>query len=226
MNPRDVDAVLQRLDAFDRTGGRIIVAVAGPPGSGKSTLAARIVAAINDRDGLGTAALVPMDGYHRDNAELDAMGLRAVKGAPDTFDAAGFVDLVRRVREGAADLRYPTFDRARDCTVPDAAHLPRATPVVVFEGNYLLLRDGAWADLKPLFDLTVMLSVPVDVLRERLVQRWLDHGLSRPDAEARAMGNDIPNAETVIARSAAPDLTLVNTSDDETPHRPQARDHG
>ena len=226
MHIRDADVILQRLDAARRSGGRVLVAVAGPPGSGKSTLAERLVTTINARDGAGTAALLPMDGFHLDNAELDALGLRAVKGAPRTFDAAGFVSLLRDVRAAEGDLHYPLFDRARDSTRPDAGYLAQSTPVIVVEGNYLLLQDGPWADLKPLFDVTVMLSVPFVVLRERLVQRWLDHGLSRPDAEARAGGNDIPNAQTVMTGSAPADLTLENTGDHDAPDAQQARDAG
>jgi len=209
-----LEPVMQRVDAMRAGDGRVLVGIAGAPGSGKSTVADQLVAALRDRDGPSAAALLPMDGFHRDNAELDAMGLRAVKGAPETFDADAFVALVCAVRTARHDIRYPLFDRARDQTMPDAGTLPAATPVVVFEGNYLLLRDGPWAELKPLFDLTVMLSVPMAELRARLVRRWLDHGLSATEATRRAEGNDIPNAETVIARSAAADLVLTNGASD------------
>ncbi|MFN4130332.1 MAG: nucleoside triphosphate hydrolase [Paracoccaceae bacterium] len=208
MHSSEIDAILQRVDSARQSNGRVLVAIAGAPGAGKSTLADQLVAVINDRDGDGTAALLPMDGFHRDNAELDAMGLRDVKGAPETFDVAGFVSLVRRVRANDGAVRYPLFDRSLDRTLPDASVLQAATPVVVLEGNYLLLQQGHWADLRPLFDVTVMLSVPLSVLRDRMVERWLTYGLSRPAAEARAEGNDIVNARTVLAASGAADLTL------------------
>lgn len=212
-----LETLMHRVDALRAGDGRVLVGVAGAPGSGKSTVADQLVAAIRDRDGPSAAALLPMDGFHRDNAELDAMGLRAVKGAPETFDADAFVALVRAVRTARHDISYPLFDRAQDRTLPDAGTLPAATPIVVFEGNYLLLRDAPWADLGPLFDLTVMLSVPIAELRARLIQRWLDHGLSREDATHRAEGNDIPNAEAVIARSATADLVLPNGASDPAP---------
>ena len=178
MTDTHADRIVRRLDALPTPGTRIIVAIAGAPGSGKSTLAAQVVAAISARDGDGAAALLPMDGFHLDNAELDARGLRAVKGAPQTFDAAGFGALLRRVRTATDDLSYPLFDRVQDRTMPGAGHLAASTSVVVCEGNYLLLRAAPWADLAPLFDLTVMLSVPLPVLRARLVARWRDHGLA------------------------------------------------
>lgn len=204
----EIAAILQRVDAARVTTERVLVAIAGAPGSGKSTLADELVNAIRTRDGNGTAAVVPMDGFHLDNAELDAQGLRAVKGAPQTFDVTGFVALVRAIRANAGAVRYPLFDRALDRTLPGAGTLAADTPVVVFEGNYLLLDEPDWADLADLFDVTVMLSVPLDALRARLIDRWLGYGLSPADAKARAESNDIANARRVITHSAAAHLTI------------------
>ncbi|MBE0414664.1 uridine kinase [Yoonia sp.] len=220
MQDRDEHAILKRIDAVRQPGRRMLVAIAGAPGSGKSTLAETLVAAIRSRDGDSAAALLPMDGFHLDNPELAAKGLLSVKGAPETFDVAGFVSLVRRVRGNEGALRYPLFDRAQDRTLPDAGFLGADTQVVVFEGNYLLLQDAAWADLGPMFDVTVMLSVPEAVLRQRLVERWLRYGLAPSEAEARAEGNDIRNARTVIAKSARADLTLGATMSEPAGSRP------
>ncbi len=208
MTDATVDAILARVDASRKAVGRVLVGIAGAPASGKSTLAEQVVAALVARDGAGCAALVPMDGYHLDNTVLDARGLRAVKGAPQTFDAEGFVALMRRIKAQDGPIRYPLFDRRLDATVPDAGRVDATTPVVVVEGNYLLLQDPPWADLAHLFDLTVMLSVPLDELRARLVRRWLDHGLSPEQAQTRAEGNDIVNAARVIADSTRADLIV------------------
>ncbi|MAM60098.1 MAG: uridine kinase [Maritimibacter sp.] len=188
-------------------GRRRVLAIAGPPGSGKSTLASHIVEKLNGA-GRYAAAVLPMDGFHLDNAALDARALREIKGAPETFDAEGFVALVRRIRQGGTDIRYPLFDRAQDRTRPGAGCVTADTPLIVVEGNYLLLRHGAWADLRALFDVTVMLAPPLAELEARLVSRWLDHGLSRDQAETRARGNDLTNARTVINESAEADLIL------------------
>lgn len=160
-----------------------------------------------------------MDGYHLDNAELDALGQRHEKGAPHTFDAAGFAGLVRAVRTQMDALRYPLFDRVQDKTLPDAGQLSPDVPIVVFEGNYLLLQRPHWSDLRDLFDLTVMLSVPMEVLRDRLVARWLAHGLPNDQAVIRAESNDIPNAQLVIANSAPADMTIGSVSLAETQER-------
>lgn len=211
---RDLHAVLAeietRLGPALKAGQRRLVAIAGPPGSGKSTLAAHVVQSIN-RASAVAAALLPMDGFHLDNDTLDARALRAVKGAPETFDAEGFVALLGKVRQGGADLRYPLFDRSQDRTLPEAGLLQADMPLVVVEGNYLLLQQGAWAGLNALFDLTVMLAPDLAEIEARLIARWLDHGLPPAQAEARARGNDMANARTVVAQSAEADLRLGTT---------------
>jgi pantothenate kinase len=217
----NIQAVLDLVASVRSDGARTVVGIAGPPGSGKSTLAAGVVDRLNaGAEGTGQAALVPMDGFHLDNAELDARGLRSVKGAPQTFDAAGFVDLVRRLREMGGDVRFPLFDRAEDRTVPKAGLIRAGTPVAVVEGNYLLLADGAWADLAPLFDVTVMIAPPMEVLEARLFDRWIGYGLPPEEARRRAHGNDLVNARRVLAESRPADLVLSG----HAPSPPRARE--
>ncbi|MCE0504065.1 MULTISPECIES: AAA family ATPase [unclassified Roseivivax] len=204
---QDTRAVLELIGGRARAGARSIIAIAGPPGSGKSTLAAEVVDRLN-QETPGRAALLPMDGFHLENPELVARGLLAQKGAPETFDAESFLALIREIRAGGRDIAYPLFDRARDCTLPDAGFLRAEVPLVVVEGNYLLLGEGAWGKLAAEFDASVMIAPPIEVLEDRLIRRWLDHGLPREAAEARARGNDLPNARLVVERSRPADLRL------------------
>ncbi|MBD3678966.1 MAG: uridine kinase [Rhodobacteraceae bacterium] len=210
-------AVLDLVDRIRPSDQRLVIGVAGPPGSGKSTLAARVVERLNaGEEGTSLAALMPMDGFHLENDVLDERGLRAVKGAPQTFDAAGFVELVKSLKTAQGDIRYPHFSREQDRTLPGAGCLTAGTPIVVVEGNYLLLRYAPWSELKPLFDATVLISPPIEVLEERLIERWLNHGLSQVDAENRARGNDLTNARHVIENSAEADLLLTSEIDPDT----------
>ncbi|MEW9920122.1 phosphoribulokinase [Marimonas sp. MJW-29] len=180
---------------------RIVVAIAGPPGAGKSTVSEALARAL---DG---AAVLPMDGFHLDNDTLRDMGLLHRKGAPQTFDTKGLHALLQRIRQGG-DVPVPTFDRAADAVVPDGAVIPAAARIVLVEGNYLLLDAPGWRDLHPFWDLTVAIEVPRAELEKRLIQRWLDHGLSPEDARRRAEGNDLPNADTVRTGSITPDLVF------------------
>ncbi len=181
---------------------RCLIAIAGPPGAGKSTLAAALVQELGP-----TAALVAMDGFHFDNDILTARGLRDRKGAPETFDLDGFSDLLEQlVRED--EVAIPTFDRVLDKVVGSGAFVRAGHRCVIVEGNYLLLEEPGWRDLSRLWDLSVYLDEPLDVLEERLVHRWLDHGLALDDARAWALGNDIPNARRVAAARLPADLVL------------------
>jgi fructokinase len=181
---------------------RILVAIAGAPGAGKSTLAEALV------DRLGPqAALVPMDGFHLDNAILDARGRRFAKGSPDTFDVAGFESLLQRLKAGG-EVIVPVFDRYIDVSRGSARVVPPEARIIVTEGNYLLLREAPWDRLAALWDLTVVLDVPVAELERRLIARWHHHGLSDEDARRRAYDNDIPNARRVTDGSVAADIVI------------------
>jgi fructokinase len=203
--PAMIGTIAARIPALPPPPVRLRIAIAGPPGAGKSTLAEALVAHLNRA--APVAALVPMDGFHLDNRVLDARGLRARKGAPETFDAAGVLRMIERLgRE--PEVVIPTFDRERDIAIAGAGVVGPDQRIAVVEGNYLLLDDGDWRGLHPLWDLSVMLAPPMAVLRERLIDRWLAHGLDREGAVARALGNDIPNALRVLENSVEADIVF------------------
>lgn len=183
---------------------RIVVGVAGPPASGKSTLAAEL----RDLLPAGEAIVVPMDGFHYDDAVLERKGLRHVKGAPETFDFAGFEWLLRRIQAGEPEIAIPIFDRSMELSRAAADIVGTRHRFVIVEGNYLLLDEAPWSRLAPLFGHSVFLDVPRGELERRLRQRWRGHG--RPDAEALAWiaSNDMPNVERVLARRRPADAVI------------------
>ncbi|WP_223422258.1 division plane positioning ATPase MipZ [Tateyamaria pelophila] len=185
---------------------RRLIAVAGAPGSGKSTTAKHIADALAAH-GL-KVAVVPMDGFHLDNRLLDVDGSRARKGAPHTFDAEGLIRLVTALQSNDAVV-YPLFDRSRDIAIAGAGRVDADVDTVLIEGNYLLLNTAPWNRLAACWALTISLATPREVLHARLVQRWLDHGMTRVDAEARALGNDMKNAEFITANENAADIRLT-----------------
>jgi len=141
------------------------------------------------------------------NDILIETGLLERKGAPETFDVSGFVALVNALREGG-DVDFPTFDRTRDCSVKNGGRVNADTSTIIVEGNYLLLTTPPWNALHQLWDVSIMLDVPLSVLRQRLIARWLYHGLDAEAALARALSNDIPNAQRVVEQSAAANLVI------------------
>lgn len=185
--------------------GRVLVAISGPPGSGKSTLAAELGRRLSDQK--CKVGIVPMDGFHLDNAVLDSRGTLNRKGAPHTFDGAGFVHLVRRLKE-RADVAVPLFDRARDISIASALVIPAEADVVIVEGNYLLFDEAPWFNLSRLWSLSVCLQVPMPELRARLIHRWLSLGHSSAAATRRAEANDIPNAQAVLDKALPADITF------------------
>lgn len=191
---------------FKRAGKapRILVAVAGPPGSGKSTLAAALAEVLPE----GSAEVVPMDGFHYDDAVLEQRGLRARKGAPETFDFAGFEALLKRIRAGEPDVAIPVFDRSIELSRAAAAIVGAGVRFVLVEGNYLLLDEAPWSRLAPLFDVSVFVDVPRAVLEQRLRRRWHEHGRSEAEALAWIASNDRPNIERVLARRRPADLVV------------------
>jgi len=195
------ETLVQRIKTLSGQ-DRKLIAIAGAPGSGKSTLAEDLAHQLGP-----TAAVMPMDGFHLDNDTLHAMELFHRKGAPETFDADGFVALIKRLR-GDDTVPYPTFDRDADRTVPDGGQINETTRIVLVEGNYLLLNQFPWDSLAGLFDMTVRLVVNHETLAARLITRWIDHGLSPENARDRALGNDMVNVRYVDAHSFDPDYVI------------------
>ncbi|MCH2094133.1 MAG: nucleoside/nucleotide kinase family protein [Rhodobacteraceae bacterium] len=185
--------------------GRSLVALAGPPAVGKSTLAAALVEALNEN---GTRAqLVPMDGFHLDNGVLAQRNLLLRKGAPETFDLQGLQIALSRLRSGE-EVILPSFDRSLDRSIAGSIVVGTDIDVVVVEGNYLAFDADGWRELISYWQFSVRLRATRQVLQNRLIQRWLDHGLDPDAAERRAFQNDIPNAMRIFEAELPTSLLL------------------
>ncbi|MEU9033111.1 nucleoside/nucleotide kinase family protein [Streptomyces sp. NPDC048383] len=195
----------ERARALAARGGRRILGIAGPPGAGKSTLAGRLAADL----GPALAVVVPMDGFHLAAAELARLGRADRKGAPDTFDAAGYAALLRRLRDPDGSTVYaPTFDRTIEEPVAGSIPVAPGVPLVITEGNYLLHDAGEWARVRPLLDEAWYLA-PDDALRvARLVDRHVRHGKDPAHARAWVDRSDEANARLVARGRERADLVL------------------
>lgn len=200
----DIEALVSRAQALAGAGGRRLLGITGAPGAGKSTVAAHVVHALG-----GAAVLVPMDGFHLANAELERLGRRERKGAIDTFDAAGYVALLRRLRSPGGETVYaPEFRREIEEPIACAIPVGPDVPLVVTEGNYLLVPDGPWAEVRGLLD-EAWFVAPDEALRvDWLIARHIAFGKPPDVARAWSLSTDQRNADLVATTRARADVLV------------------
>ncbi|MBB4567442.1 nucleoside triphosphate hydrolase [Rhizobium leucaenae] len=185
---------------------RFLVAIAGPPGAGKSTLADNMAKALIAKG--ESAEVLPMDGFHMDNAVLIEKGLLKRKGVPESFDVRAFLDIVKAVRAADQEVLVPVFDRSREIAIASARIVSPDHRFIVIEGNYLLFNQGKWAELEGMFDYSIMLAPPMEVLEQRLWERWRGYKLDDEAAGAKVYGNDLPNGRLILENRRPADFTI------------------
>jgi len=202
--------LLERARGLAGSGGRRLLGIAGAPGSGKSTLARRVVDEL-----AGAARLVPMDGFHLAGSELARLGRLDRKGAIDTFDAAGYLSLLKRLRApDVAEVVYaPEFHRELEESLAGAIAVEPEVPLVVTEGNYLLVDAAPWAAIRPLLDEAWHCSLPSGPRIARLIARHESYGVAAAEARRRTLGSDERNARLVEAHRYRADVIAALPED-------------
>ncbi len=188
-------------------GERKIIGLIGKPGAGKSTLSAQLIQQLGDQ-----AAILNMDGYHLSNLALRELGRSDRKGAPDTFDALGFTEILKRVKQDAdQDIYFPVFDRAIEESIAAQGVITPSVKLVITEGNYLLHNENNWGGVKDLLDESWFIEVDDNLRIERLVNRHHKFGKSKADAHSWATGSDENNAKVVAQTRELADV-IINLS--------------
>ena len=203
------DRFIARLEQLIADGKRRILGLVGAPGAGKSTVAQAILEALADR-----AVIVPMDGFHLANVELERLGRASRKGAEETFDSAGYVALLGRLRTQRSDeiIYAPTFRREIEEPIAGAIPVMPDTPLVITEGNYLLLDRGHWSGVRPLLDEAWYVDVDPELRRQRLVERHMRFGRDEVAARKWVQQTDEVNAVLIESTRARADLVFPLTS--------------
>ena len=184
---------------------RYLFGIAGPPGSGKSTIASTLSQELG-------APIAPMDGFHLPNQTLDELGLRGVKGAPETFAAHEFADAIRKLRSATEDVLIPDFDRIEDEPRPDRIRLRSSDNIIIVEGNYLLLDRAPWSTLRDCLDAVGYVDIDPQVRIARLIARHVQFGKTPDAAEAFVHESDERNTEVIEATRHRADLFIEDSA--------------
>ncbi|MFC0268956.1 nucleoside/nucleotide kinase family protein [Kushneria aurantia] len=199
------EAVVEMARAMMTSGRRRLLGIVGPPGAGKSSIGEMLGARLDN-----TMQVVPMDGFHLSNRQLTRLGRAERKGAPDTFDVQGYVALLSRLRDARqSDTIYaPDFYRELEEPIAASIAVPSATALVITEGNYLLLEEPPWSEVRKLLDEVWYLDVDTERREQWLVERHRRFGRSADQAHAWLAATDRPNAERIEATRHLADRQL------------------
>jgi pantothenate kinase len=202
-------ALVDRATSLLDHPGRALLGITGAPGSGKSMLTETLLSHLSAAIGADAVGHLPMDGFHLADVQLDRLGRRNRKGAPDTFDVDGYVAALRRLHdEPDRTLFAPGFERDLEQPIAAAIAILPSARLVVTEGNYLLLPDGGWERVRPLLTEVWHVEVDDDVRRERLVRRHEQFGKSPEAARAWVEQVDERNARLIRATRGVADLVV------------------
>lgn len=206
-NESSFNLILNNIQKLPENKKRYLISITGSPGSGKSTFSDELSEYLSKNN--YKCKVVPMDGFHLDNKILESKNLLSRKGSYKTFDADGFLSLIKRLSK-KENVIAPIFNRELDISIAGAIELEKELDVLIIEGNYLLLNKPTWCNLKEYWDLSIMLDVDIKELEKRLCERWLHYGYTKDEALKKINDNDILNSKEIIKNSQKADIVIKN----------------
>ena len=191
---------------------KVVAYLVAPPGAGKSVLAQFLEKLSRERREVDNIRALGIDGYHYTAAYMnittierdgEQVLMRDIKGAPETFDMDLLIEKIREVRQEGTN--WNIYDRKIHDVLPD--YWSVEDDIILLEGNYLLLKESGWTNVRVLADYSVFIEAEPTLLRERLINRHVAGGKSREAAEKFYDFSDSKNIERVLKNSARADET-------------------
>lgn len=220
---KDVDNIfiplLEKLTLIRKQKGkRVISFLVSPPGTGKTTLSMFLASLSSNDDTLTSIQTAGLDGFHRTQQYLKSNYLdiggksilmNDVKGCPETFDINKLYQKLKELQQN--DIKWPLYDRRLHDVIPDAALIDGE--IILIEGNWLLLNEDKWKDLKLFSDYNIFIDAPEQLLQDRLINRKMLGGLSLKEAIDFYFASDQKNIMRVKNNSLPADITLELQAD-------------
>ena len=202
-----VEAALERaVTLTQNTDSRVIIGLVGKPGAGKSTISSFLLKKLPKE----TTVLVPMDGFHLSNSQLALLGRADRKGAPDTFDANGYAELLNRIKNNVREeIYFPIFHREIEESIAAEGVVYAHTSLIITEGNYLLLDEGGWSKVAQSLTEVWFIDIDNDKRMSRLVARHIKFGKTPAAAHAWAHGSDAHNAQIIETTRDKADVIIT-----------------
>lgn len=211
---RIVKPLIHKFQALkDQYNRRVIIFLAAPPAVGKSTFSIFMERFSRKMENVLPIQHLSLDGFHHPNEYLksntiemagEEIYLTEIKGMPETFDLEKFKGYLDRLKEG--NIKWPIYDRQLHDVVMDQIDV--TSEIVLIEGNWLLLDEPGWRDLKEKCDYSIFIKAAEEQLKERLINRKISGGLTLAEATDFYERSDGKNITRVMQNQLNADLVL------------------
>jgi type I pantothenate kinase len=228
---RELHAVTETFLGHLHAGVPYVIGIAGSVAVGKSTIARILQALLARWPDHPRVDLVTTDGFLFPNAVLEARGLMARKGFPESYDVRRLMQFLTELKSGAPEVRTPRYSHLTYDILPDEEIVLRAPDIVIVEGVNVLQtparrgRAEASVVVSDFFDF----SIYVDALEADLERWYIDRllvlretSLHDPRSFFNFLTQYSEDDTRDFARSVWAQVNLVNLNENIEPTRGRA----